>query len=80
MKPRFIEEIENLPDYIQEMLNDGSQKETYPERAGVYEGALIFVKSKLEFAILLEKAYRDINPEADPLAAIKKLEELISSR
>ena len=80
----YINMIENLPEYIQEILERGEQLDNYPERSGMYEAALILVKAKLESVIRISQEVQELRSahedKSDPFGVLDLLNEATKIR
>lgn len=80
----YINMIESLPEYIQEILERGKEMDNYPERSGMYEAALILVQAKLKSVILISQEVQQLRSahedKSDPWGVLDLLDEATKIR
>lgn len=80
----FVNMIEALPKYIQEILERGKQLDNFPERSGMYEAALMIVQTELESVIHISQEAQQLRSahedKSDPFGVLDLLDEATKIR
>ena len=80
----YISMIEDLPDYIQEILDEGKEMMNFPERSGIFEGALLVIQAKLNSVIRISQEVQQLHSkheaDPDPFGVLSLLDEATKIR